>query len=104
MTIASQYQQQNGQLVIQITERFDYSTRDEFRASYTNTDEIPKSYLIDLQHADYMDSSALGMLLLMKEYVGNNNVEIKIKPSTNIHKILDVATFQQMFVIKSPIV
>ena len=51
--------------------------------------------------ADYMDSSALGMLLLLREHAGGDNAKIEVvgcKPE--IKKILAIANFQKLFDIK----
>jgi len=45
-----------------------------------------------------MDSSALGMLLMMREYLGGNDASISITNcSSDIKNILTVANFQGLF-------
>ena len=47
---------------------------------------------------NYMDSSALGMLLMMREYLGGNSADISIaNTSADIKNILTVANFQSLF-------
>jgi anti-anti-sigma factor len=56
--------------------------------------------VVDLQATDYMDSSALGMLLVLRERAGGDRAQIRIvncKPE--IRRILDIARFGQLFQI-----
>lgn len=87
-------------LTIGVVGRFDFSVQQQFREAYENGTAKPDAYVIDLSLADYMDSAALGMLLLLREYGGDGKVPVKIvnvKPQ--IRKILDIAGFDTMFEI-----
>jgi len=58
------------------------------------------SFTIDMSKASYMDSSALGMLLMMREHLGGNSANITISSSSaDISNILTVANFQSLFKI-----
>ena len=84
---------------IHITERFDYSVHNEFRAAYKN---VPKDtqFIIDMNRATYLDSSALGMLLLLREHAGNESEKISIVGcNPEIKKILEVSNFGSLFSI-----
>jgi anti-anti-sigma factor len=49
---------------------------------------------------DYMDSSALGMLLLLRERVGNDKAEIAITHcNPEIRKIFKISNFDRLFKI-----
>ena len=56
------------------------------------------SYYVDLSDASYMDSSALGMLLLLREHAKSRGGSVFIeRPSKQIDNILKVANFEQLF-------
>ena len=60
----------------------------------------PPHYVINLGQTDYLDSSALGMLLLLREYAGGDKADIRIlncKPE--VRTIFNVANFQQLFAL-----
>jgi len=47
-----------------------------------------------------MDSSALGMLLILREHAGNNKKSVKIvNCNQDVNKILSVSDFSNMFEI-----
>lgn len=79
---------------------FDFQLYDEFRASYADTGGEGTEYIVDLSATDYLDSSALGMLLLLREHAGGDSSSIEIKQtSPEVKKILDVANFGKLFKI-----
>ena len=89
---------ENGkQVTIKIDGRFDFSLHKDFRESYKDADE-GQAYVVDMSGADYMDSSALGMLLLLREHAGNDNANIKItgcQPA--IKQIFSISNFDKLF-------
>ena len=59
--------------------RFDASSLDEFRKCYEDlSGAAPSVYNVDLKNAVYLDSSALGMLLVLRDYAGGENAQITI--------------------------
>lgn len=101
MSVLQQVSNDGKKVSINITDRFDYKVSQEFRDSYR---KIPgqdgMSYYIDLSEANYMDSSALGMLLLLREHAKCNGGTVFIeRPSKQIENILKVANFEQLFTI-----
>lgn len=85
---------------LSITGRFDFNDHSSFRDGYKGYAATSK-YNVDMSSTDYMDSSALGMLLLLREHAGGDNAKITIsgcKPE--IKKILNIANFQKLFDIK----
>jgi len=56
------------------------------------------SFIIDLYTTEYLDSSALGMLLLMRENLGGERSDIRLMGgSEQIRKTLKIARFSQIF-------
>ena len=98
----SQEVSSDGKIVyINITGRFDYKVSQEFRDTYRQVpgqDEV--AYYVNLSGASYMDSSALGMLLLLREHAKCRGGEVFLeRPSEQIDSILKVANFKQLFTI-----
>jgi len=91
---------QNGQLVIKIQGRFDFSVHQDFRNAYEGVSEKPKSFLVDMSTTSYLDSSALGMLLLLRDYAGGDSSDVSIaNASADVRKILTISNFEQLFKI-----
>lgn len=84
---------------IKISGRFDFSVQADFRQAY---EAAPASnlFVLDFSGAEYMDSSALGMLLLLRDYAGGENARIEIKnPGPEIRNVLEISNFQKLFKI-----
>lgn len=89
------------QLIISINERFDFSFHQEFRDAYNSVTEPNLTFILDLSETEYMDSSALGMILLLKDHVQLHQGKLIIsKPSDTVRKILEIAQFQRLMTIE----
>jgi anti-anti-sigma factor len=86
------------EVTIAVIDKFDFQLYDEFRAAYAETAGIGVTYRVDLADIEYLDSSALGMLLLLREHAGGpvSNIEIT-QASPEVRKILNVANFSKLF-------
>jgi len=90
----------NGKLIIKIDGRFDFSIHQEFRNAYEGAKSTPKEYEVDMRTTSYLDSSALGMLLLLRDFAGGNNAKISIiNTSPDVRKILTISNFEQLFTV-----
>ncbi|WP_018230048.1 STAS domain-containing protein [Methyloversatilis universalis] len=91
----------NDQTRIALGGRFDFSSHREFRdvteqllARGTATMEI------DLGAVTYLDSSALGMLLMLRDKARAAHCEVVLTHcSAPVRQVLDVANFQKLFTI-----
>ena len=100
MGVTTQVSGDEKTVTIRIDGRFDFSYQKEFREAYRNNCAAGQLFQVDLARTEYMDSSALGMLLLLKEHAdGCKGKVILNKPSKEIKKILDMANFQRQFEI-----
>jgi anti-anti-sigma factor len=91
---------EGSKVTIAVAGKFDFQLYDEFRASYADTAGDGVEYVVDLAETEYLDSSALGMLLLLREHAGGETSSIEIKQATaEVRKILDVANFGKLFKI-----
>lgn len=66
------------ELTIQIQGRFDFGAHQDFRDAYERVAITPRRYVVDLRNATYLDSSALGMLLLLRDHAGGENAQISL--------------------------
>ena len=66
MSIQASMSTDSQVLTISVNGRFDFSAHQDFRNAYERGGLTPRQYVVDLQDTDYIDSSALGMLLLLK--------------------------------------
>lgn len=82
--------------------RFDFSSHREFRNACDEALQTPdiKEIEADFGRVDYLDSSALGMLLLLREKAQNANLKVSLTNCTGlVQQVLDVANFQRLFTI-----
>ncbi len=90
----------NGIATIKIIGRFDFSSQRDFRNAYQGQNQAVEKFVVDFSQTEYIDSSALGMLLLLKEYVESKNGRTELsKPAPEIRKILTMSNFDQLFTI-----
>ena len=91
-----------GIVTISISGKFEFSSHKEFKTLYTPflSDTETQTILIDLANVIYMDSSALGMLMLLNERVGEVGKTVTLlKPNNKVRQILDIANMGKLFKI-----
>jgi anti-anti-sigma factor len=87
-------------LTLQVGQRFDFSIHRDFHEACLDSGKAARSYVIDLGEVTSMDSSALGMLLLLREHAGADRAEIRIVNAGNeLRNTLRVAGFDKLFVL-----
>lgn len=101
MAIHTQSSDNGKTLTIQVEGKFDFSSHGEFSKAYKSPTESGINYKIDFSKTDFMDSSALGMLLMLKEYAERNRGAVSLhKPSPDAKKVFEVANFYTLFTIQ----
>ena len=97
MSISVNESEDGKTLTITLPNEFDFRVHKEFRNTHKNPN--PKAqYVVDFSQTVHMDSSALGMLLLMREELGNDRAKIKfINCRPNVKQLLEMASFHQLF-------
>jgi anti-anti-sigma factor len=101
MAITSTLSADGNQITIFIQGRFDFSSHQDFRAAYEKLPKTPVQYRVDLQGTSYLDSSALGMLLLLRDHAGGDKSDIQIvNCAPDVKKILTISNFEQLFTIQ----
>lgn len=86
-----------------LTGQFDFSSHREFRQVCETLIVNPeiKELLIDFQHVVYLDSSALGMLLLLKEKINSTHKELALVNCRDaVRQVLEIACFGKIFTIR----
>ncbi|WP_320822526.1 STAS domain-containing protein [Reinekea sp.] len=87
-------------ITLKVSGRFDFSSHQEFRQIYEAVSAEVTHYTVDMADATYLDSSALGMLLLMRDHAGGDNAKIEIvNCNEDVKKILTISNFGQLFKI-----
>lgn len=102
MGINTTHNEGDKQLIINVTDRFDFSLHQLFRDSYQQIQQPGSCFRLNLSNASYMDSSALGMILLLKDHAEKIKGEVIIeKPNEAISKILEIAQFHRLITVIS---
>ncbi|MDP2144765.1 MAG: STAS domain-containing protein [Gallionella sp.] len=90
--------------LISIHGRFDFNTHRHFRHAYEllidnrGLNDIE----IELSGVNYIDSSALGMLMLLRERAGKANKTVSLVTSAGVvEQVLNVANFDRIFSIRN---
>ena len=98
MSIESEVSQDGKTLTITIRGRFDFGSHQTFRDTYEHFYKKPEVYVVDLKDTTYMDSSALGMLLLLRDYAGGERAQVQvINSNDDVRKILAISNFDKLF-------
>ncbi len=88
-------------LTISIIGRFDITAYKSFSEAYKDKIDSVSQWNIEMADVEYMDSSALGMLLMFRERAGGDNVQINIvNCNPGIKNILKTANFDKLFHIE----
>ncbi len=89
---------------IHLNGRFNFDSHREFRGAYDPylSNAAVANLEVDLSQVEYLDSSALGMLLMLRERAQAANKKLMLcRPSASVAQILDIANFSKLFEIKS---
>lgn len=82
--------------------RFDFNVHRSFKDAYDPLlhQNGVSSLEIDLGEVEYLDSSALGMLLLVRERAEAQGKPVVLShPNSTVAQILDIANFRKLFTI-----
>jgi HptB-dependent secretion and biofilm anti anti-sigma factor len=100
-TITAKASTDGAELTITVQGRFDFSALQLFRNTYEKVNPKPTKYIIDLKESDYLDSSALGMLLALRDYAGGDEANIQIINSNpDVKKILVITKLDELFKVE----
>lgn len=98
MAVEADFSPDDKKLTITVKGRFDFGRHQEFRNAYERQPVRPGTVVVDLKEATYLDSSALGMLLLLRDHEGGDKSSISvINTSSDVRKILAISNFEKLF-------
>ena len=84
-------------ITVKLPGEFDFRLHKEFREAHSGV-QPDTEFVLDFSQTEHMDSSALGMLLLLREELGNDHANIKIiNCRANIKSLLEMASFNLLF-------
>lgn len=91
-----------GKALIKLSGRFDFNAHREFRAAYDPLvgEGAIKNVSVDFNGVDYLDSSALGMLLMLRDKLGAVGKSVALTGVKGaVKQVLDIANFGKLFEI-----
>ncbi len=94
---------EEGFFEIQLPQTFDFESHKEFRKSIKDAmNSTPSMLSLNFTKVEYLDSSALGMLMLAKHETDAMKCGIKIINLKDGHarKVLELVKFDQIFTIE----
>jgi anti-anti-sigma factor len=92
----------DGKATIRLTGRFDFNSHREFRECVDGAlqDANAKEVVVDLAAVDYLDSSALGMLLMLRDKARAAGKTTTLSNCRGaVKQVLDIANFGKLFQI-----
>ena len=88
---------------ITLVGRFDFSLHGDFRETYDLllVDSEIDAVAVNLAGVEYIDSSALGMLLMLRERAQETGKSLTLcKPSSHVSHLLEIVSFSKLFTIE----
>ena len=99
MSISSFLSEDSQSVTIKVAGRFDFSTHQDFVQAYKGFPKGEKCFVVDLAGAEYMDSSAMGMLLQLREYNRRGENVVLTNGNDAVKDVLRIANFEKLFTI-----
>ncbi|MBK5942678.1 STAS domain-containing protein [Halorhodospira halophila] len=100
MPVRASYEEGGESLVLRVPSYFDFSVHEAFRAAYEGAEGV-RRFVVDLHETEYLDSSALGMLLLLNEFAIERGGEVVIRHCCHgASQILERTNFLRLFQVE----
>ncbi len=100
MPIDSKISEDGKTLTIEIGGRFDISCYKTFSDSYADKVKSVSNIILDLAELEFIDSSGLGMMLMLREKATSENTDIEIvNTSPGVLKIFKMTNYNKLFKI-----
>ncbi|WP_194755377.1 STAS domain-containing protein [Aliidiomarina indica] len=101
MNLFTEYANDGKHFIIHVKGTFDFSVVHDFRQAYEGLSEKIGTVIVDFRETEYIDSSALGMLLNMRKSLGAGSRSIHlVNCRPDVRKVLDISRFDKLFVIE----
>ena len=91
-----------GLIAIQLSGRFDFNAHREFREAVEQalSHQGLKEVQVDLAAVDYLDSSALGMLLMLRDKARGAGKNVSLAHCSGaVKQVIEIANFSKLFPI-----
>jgi anti-anti-sigma factor len=92
----------DGRMQVRLTGNFDYTMRNQFMAQMDEAmAQAPvEEVRIEMAAVDYIDSSALGMLLMLRDKAKKQDAKVILaNPQGRIRQVLNTAQFERLFTV-----
>lgn len=87
--------ERDNTITLHVSGKFDFRMVKEFHRVLERT---PQTWIVDLADAEYVDSSALGLLLLLREQVHGNTQRVQLRGLRGQpREVLLMARFDRLF-------
>lgn len=98
MAISTQFNSTQDNLLINVSGDFVATLQADFKQAYQNEPTTVKRYIVDMQGVNYLDQSALAMLVELKEYAKMRHSEVGIiNMQDAVLRIFHVLQFHKVF-------
>lgn len=94
---------ESATVVLRPESRFDFSSFRGFRSAYEAALDTAatKLIVIDMQAVQYIDSAALGILLLLRDRAAKQQCSVELHNLTGAPKdVLEIANFHKIFTVR----
>ncbi len=81
---------------LKVPQRFTFNDHKVFRSLTQDVAQLT-TVIVDFLHCDYLDSSALGMLLMLRDRARE---VVLINATGDVSTVLDIANFAKLFAIR----
>ena len=87
----------DGNTILHLDGRFDFGARKAFKESVDRASEEGSPIGMDLEKVTFVDSSALGLLVICHQNLKNKNVSFfLVNPQAYVKQVLDLANIGKM--------
>ncbi len=101
MSISTQWSNDNHHLSVTLPQQFNIDTHRDFKVIRDSVKDRDVKCTLDFSQTQYIDSSALGMLLMLREELGGDDADIElVNCAQEVRNLLDLAQFGTLFTIK----
>lgn len=98
MNVETRLHKDDSVYVIGVNGKFDSTVLRDFRKAYSADEAKTEKLVIDMANTLTLDSSALGILLCMQQYLGRRDGEISIvNCNDTVMKIFEITNFSNKF-------
>ena len=97
MAITSKESSVGKRVTIRVSGRFDFAAHQDVLRTYKQHPRGEKGFVVDLRDTEYLDSSAMGMLLQLRDYAAKEETIELVNGNDGVREILQIANFDKIF-------